>query len=106
MATPLPEWALRIKPVDMDGAAEVLGICRRTLVDVLKKHPHYEPRGSKKVFYPEHIEALREAMTCRTSNPSGRTMASSTPLEPSTESAYERALGLATQREPRNSAPS
>src|SRR5687767_11554839 len=54
----LPDWA--IEPVDMHGASLVLGISRRSLVELLKKYPVYERRGSKKVFYPEHIEALRE----------------------------------------------
>lgn len=50
------------RPLDMQGAAEALGISRRTLVDALKDLPHYELRGRKKVFYPEHISALRRGM--------------------------------------------
>jgi hypothetical protein len=57
---PLPDWA--IEPLDMAGAARVLGVCKRTLTDMLKAHPHYEVRGRhKKVFYPAHIELLRRA---------------------------------------------
>jgi hypothetical protein len=55
----LPAWAEAIVPVDMDGAAAVLGIARRTLVDVIRDHPHYERRGTRKVFYPEHIALLQ-----------------------------------------------
>lgn len=55
----LPAWAEALVPVDMDGAAACLGIGRRTLVDVIRVHQHYERRGSKKVFYPEHIRALQ-----------------------------------------------
>ena len=51
----LPAWAAQIAPVDMDGAAVALGISRRTLVDIIKRHPHFERRGARKVFYPEHI---------------------------------------------------
>ena len=50
--------AVRITPLDIAGAAKVLGVSRRTLVKLLKAHPHYERRGIRKVFYPEHIEAL------------------------------------------------
>jgi hypothetical protein len=46
----------------MDGAAEALGISRRTLVDAIKDLPYYELRGRKKVFYPEHIKQLRKGM--------------------------------------------
>ena len=58
----LPDWAQRLAPVDMDGAAFLLGVSRRFLVDALKLHPHYERRGAKKVFYPEHIEKLKFAL--------------------------------------------
>jgi hypothetical protein len=61
----LPAWAQAVVPVDMDGAAACLGIGRRSLVDVLRNHPHYERRGTRKVFYPEHIALLREAIECQ-----------------------------------------
>src|SRR5690606_42022093 len=78
------------------GAALILGISRRFLVDVIGKHKHYERRGNRKVFYPEHIAMLREALNCQTSASSKET-AFGTPLEPSTESAFERAYALATK---------
>src|SRR5439155_8251794 len=90
----------------MAGAAVVLGISRRTLVDILKTLPHFEPRGNRKVFYPEHIEALREGITrCLGSKQRGET-ASFTPLAPLQGSVFERALALVTLSSPRNSAPS
>jgi hypothetical protein len=46
----------------MDGAAVLLGISRRFLIDAIKDHPHFERRGAKKVFYPEHIAALQIAL--------------------------------------------
>ena len=76
----LPDWAARIQPLGMAGAAVVLGICRRTLIEVLKRYQHFEYRGNKKVFYPEHIEALRREMKkCLDSASSGVTE-SSTPI--------------------------
>ena len=58
----LPKWAADMEPINMDQAARVLGICKRTLTDMLKDHPYYELRGRvKKVFYPEHIMQLRKA---------------------------------------------
>lgn len=49
-------------PLDINGAAAVLGVSRRTLTDAIQAMPHYELRGRKKVFYPEHIAALRKDM--------------------------------------------
>ena len=76
----LPEWAQAIVPVDINGAATVLGVSRRYFVDLLKVHPHYERRGTKKVFYPEHITALREALSLQYPNQSkGRRVVSDMP---------------------------
>ena len=74
--TALPTWAEKITPVDMDGAATLLGVSRRYLVDVLRAHPIYEPRGTRKVFYPEHIAQLREAI-CEQSRTPARDSSSS-----------------------------
>lgn len=102
--TALPTWAEKITPVDMDGAATLLGVSRRYLVDVLRDHPLYEPRGTKKVFYPEHIAQLREAIceqsrekaNSSTSNQTMKLASTSSPaLLP--ESAYDKALALATR---------
>ena len=105
MTRALPAWAEAVAPVDMAGAAILLGISRRYLVDVIAAHPHYERRGVRKVFYPEHIALLREALKCRGSNQNAETVtktASSTPLEPSTESAFDAALRLATRKPQKN----
>lgn len=103
MGNALPEWAKRVEPIDMNGAAHVLGVGRRFLVDAIKRYPHYERRGSKKVFYPEHIALLREALSCQTISKSKTGTASGTPLAPSVESAFDKALALATEKEPKNS---
>ncbi len=79
----------------MDDAAILLGVSRRFLVDTLKRHPHYERRGTKKVFYPEHIALLRKALTSQNPSPAAAT-GSTTPLARSADSAYERAMALAT----------
>ena len=100
MTRALPAWTEGMVPIDMDGAAILLGVSRRFLVDELKIHPHFERRGVKKVFYPEHIALLREKISCRASESNGATV-SPTPPEPSTESAYERALALAMPPKPK-----
>lgn len=56
---PTPEIA---RPLSMDEAALALGVSRRFLTESLKGLPFYELRGPKKVFYPEHISALRREM--------------------------------------------
>jgi len=91
----LPEWAQRLVPVDMDGAATLLGVSRRSLQAIVRIYPHYELRGNRKVFYPEHIEALREALRERhrriyRHSPAARYI----PLPVSSEEAYRRALAL------------
>ena len=37
----LPTWAENMRPVDMDGAAALLGVSRRTFVDVIREHRHF-----------------------------------------------------------------
>lgn len=105
MTRALPAWAEAVAPVDMEGAALLLGVSRRYLVDVIAAHPHYERRGVRKVFYPEHIALLREALKCPVSESNGAT-ASPTPLEPSTESAFDAALRLATIKPQKSNARS
>lgn len=106
MTRALPSWTSGLVPVDMDGAAVLLGVSRRFLVDVIASHPHYERRGVRKVFYPEHIALLREALKCPTESGQNCDKASGTPLEPSTDNAFEKALALATKRQPANNARS
>ena len=57
-------------PLTLEEAAEALGICKRSLTTWLGKFPYYERRGVKKLFYQEHIDALREAIDrCSRSKP-------------------------------------
>lgn len=97
---PLPEWARLMVPVDMNGAALLLGVSRRFLIEALKQHPHYERRGAKYVFYPEHIATLRsELASQRSATP--KKAVSAMPLARSAESAYEAALKLASRKPPK-----
>lgn len=93
----LPSWA--IQPLDMDGAAIALGVCRRTLVEIIKKHPYYERRGKKKVFYPEDIKRIREGLkNCKKrGNPNGtkNTATQSTSLSKAEE--YANVLEFVTK---------
>ena len=63
---PLPDWCEI--PIDIKQAALVLGVSRKTL-DVTMKDPsfkagiHFELRGNRKVFYREHIKAMRKELT-------------------------------------------
>ncbi|WP_430251263.1 hypothetical protein [Neorhizobium sp. DAR64860/K0K1] len=84
----------------MNGAALLLGVSRRFLIDALKQHPHYERRGAKYVFYPEHIATLRAALASQGSAPP-KEAATGTPLARSAETAYERALALADRKPPK-----
>ena len=65
------EWA--VIPLDAGGAANALGISKRTLDEALKSWPYFERRGRKRVFYPEHIELLRKEMNECGSRSSGKT---------------------------------
>ena len=90
----LPEWAAVQIPIGMDDAAMVLGVSRRYLVDVLRNHPHFERRGVKKVFYPEHIAGLREALREQSAMGAPDTSPQAA-LEPLADRAFERAMALA-----------
>ena len=87
----LPTWAAEMTPLNMDQAALVLGISRRTLTDLLKAHPHYELRGRvEKVFYAEHIAKLRRVEWG--SQPDSVKAASIRLAAPAQEGALESAL--------------
>lgn len=105
--TTLPTWAREIEPVDIHGAAKVLGVSVRFLSDILKDHPYYETRGrGKKVFYPEHLNALRSIEWDSPSKPI-RKQGSSRLAAPSGASELERARARATeQRQKRLRKPS
>jgi predicted DNA-binding protein (UPF0251 family) len=50
------------RPYTMNEAAKLLGMSRRLFQDFVQRHPHYCLVGRrKKIFYPEDIEALRQA---------------------------------------------
>ena len=59
-------WA--VQPLDRAGAAKALDVASRSLTDILKRigdsAETHEKRGRKKVFYPEHITNIREALKC------------------------------------------
>ena len=57
-------------PLNMAEAADALGICKRSLTAYVQDFPYYERRGIRKLFYQEHIDALREAIDrCSRSKP-------------------------------------
>lgn len=97
---PLPEWAARMEPVGMAQAARLLGISKRTLTKVLKQHPHYELRGTKKVFYPEHVQKLRRVKWDSKSSWTPK-RASSRSAAPSGATELERAQRRETERQRR-----
>lgn len=49
-------------PVGMDEAARHLGLSRRTLTEVIKRHPFYSRGGRANVFYAGDLEKLRRAL--------------------------------------------
>lgn len=50
----------------MDEAAAMLRLSRRTLTDVIGRHPHYVQGGKRKVFYEQDIKALIDALRAET----------------------------------------
>ena len=85
-------------PVTLSQAAKKLGICRRSLTAWLVEFPYYERRGVRKVFYPEHIDALREAIDrCSRSAPI-QIQASSKLQAPSGAKELEQARAHVTER--------
>ncbi len=62
------EWALR--PLTQKQAAGVIGYGYRKFSDILSDLENegvdtHEPRGVRRVFYPEHIENIRTALKCK-----------------------------------------
>ncbi len=85
-------------PLTLAEAAEALGVCRRSLTTWLGEYPYYERRGVRKLFYPEHIDALREAIDkCSRSKPTLKP-ASGKLAAPSGASVLERARRRATEK--------
>ena len=85
-------------PLTMKGAADELGICKRSLTVYVQDFPYYERRGSRKVFYPEHLDALREAIDrCSRSQPILKP-ASGKLAAPSGAGVLERARRRATEK--------
>ncbi len=85
-------------PLTLAEAADALGICKRSLTTWLGEYPYYERRGSRKVFYQEHIDALREAIDrCSRSQPTLKP-ASGKSQAPSGASVLERARRRATEK--------
>src|SRR3990167_6801708 len=58
----LPAWTEKIAPVDMNGAALTLGICRRSLQDLLKRYPFYYSNGNRKLFTEDDVKRLSAAL--------------------------------------------
>lgn len=98
----LPDWV--VQPLDMKGAALALGISERTLFDALKIHPHYELRGRKKVFYPEHISQLRRDLNKCASRSNGSTVGPISTGPVQTDDASGNLSKLVTLAERRKSA--
>jgi len=90
-------------PLNMNQAATALGVSRRFLTDSLKSLPYFDQRGTKKVFYPEHIEALRRGLNQCASKSSGerdgRTSPAPAPMAHGSD-ALSRLATLVAQRKP------
>ena len=50
------------EPVRMVEVARHLGMSRRTLTELIKRHPYYSRGGRAHVFYPEDLDKLRRAI--------------------------------------------
>lgn len=61
-------------PVDMDEAAAMLRISRRTLTSLLDRHPHYVQGGKKKVFYQRDIASPPHSTSGSISGRHGKVM--------------------------------
>lgn len=107
-ARPAPTWA--DPPLDMEGAARALGICRRKLTAFLnqdlKGRTLYETRGRKKVFYREHIAGIREALNCqKTGNRPGRKKKAGTSISRSEVGAFAEDLAFVIGQARRKPSP-
>ena len=91
-------------PVGIDGAAEMVGVSKRSLDGFLAKHRSkrlYERRGNKRVFYPEHIREIRRLW--HSDSTETQSPASGKPVELSKVSESERARARLNIGKPRKS---
>lgn len=49
-------------PVGMNEAARHLGMSKRTLTELIKKHPYYSRGGRANVFYADDLDKLRRVI--------------------------------------------
>lgn len=82
----------------MNEAAERLRISRRSLQDLIKKHPHYAANGRKKLFSESDLTALWEAMRCHSSSLGAETRGTGTFAVPSEARLYSRARELTAKK--------
>jgi hypothetical protein len=92
----LPSWA--ITPIrGVAAAAPVVGVSTRKLYDIIKTHRFYERRGKSYLFYPEHIEELRN-LECPSNSSKDLTVGSGKSGGRLTVDAFARAQALLTDR--------
>jgi hypothetical protein len=88
----------------MDEAAQTLRISRRTLQDLIVKHPCYSVVGNRrKIFSHKNIKQLFEAMQCRSNSLSATVHQSGILGVPSEESLWTEALKLTSKKQPKQS---
>ena len=78
----------------MDEVAQAMRMSRRSLQELLKKHPYYHRNGHKKLFRQADIEALWEAIRCPSNSSGAPAPTTGTYAAPSEASLYLRARAL------------
>lgn len=95
----------QIQLMTMDEAAEVLRVSRRSLQEIIKRHPFYVPNGNRKLFTEADLMAIlaglrREVEQCRSSSslPAMAKRRTGRSEEHTLESAWTRARELLMKR--------
>src|ERR1700730_11590376 len=81
-----------------DEAATELRVGKRSLQDIVKRHPHYAKNGRVYLFSENDIRLIWEGLRCHSSSQSEKAPTTGISVAPSVNSLYSKARALTTRR--------
>ena len=89
-----------------DEAATELHVGKRSLQDIVKRHPHYAKNGRVYLFCDNDIRLIWEGIHCHSSSQSEKVPTTGRSVAPSVNSLYSKARALTTRKQPKKSVSS
>ena len=87
----------------LEEVADRFRVSRRTMQELVKKHPFYRVLGRRKLFSEADISALYGALPCPSNLHEGTDHRSGTSVAPSEASLWTKAQALFKERQPKRS---